>query len=188
MNNADPEPLDQTRLELWFSTEVKCHEGMVRAWLRSRFSSDQDVQDILQDAYLRIWEARKLRPINSPKAYFYATARNLANERFRRNKVLRSVFVDDFDIHSVFDGEEDISEEVAEGEELEILTSAIQHLPRRCRRILTLMKIYGYTQKEVAAELSISVKTVENQCAIGMKKIARFFERYSHETGRRPVK
>jgi len=64
---------------------------------------------------------------------------------------------------------------VARSQELEMLTQAIQSLPTRCRQILTLRKIYGLSQKEVAAELGISEHTVEAQGTIALRKLGEFF-------------
>jgi RNA polymerase sigma-70 factor (ECF subfamily) len=67
---------------------------------------------------------------------------------------------------------------VARAEELQLLTQAIQSLPTRCRQILTLRKIYGRSQKEVAAQLGISEHTVEAQGTIALRKLAEYFERF----------
>jgi RNA polymerase sigma-70 factor (ECF subfamily) len=71
-----------------------------------------------------------------------------------------------------------IPETVARSEEIEILTEAIQSLPERCRQVLTLRKIYGLSQKEIAAQLGIAEHTVEAQTAIGVRKCAAFFARH----------
>ena len=47
----------------------------------------------------------------------------------------------------------------------------IDSLPEKCREIFIKSKIVGKKQKEIAAELNISLKTVENQMAIAYKKI-----------------
>ena len=60
----------------------------------------------------------------------------------------------------------------------EILTKAIQSLPDRCRQVLTLRKIYGLSQKEIAASLGIAEHTVEAQVATGMRRCAIFLARF----------
>ena len=61
--------------------------------------------------------------------------------------------------------------------DLEVLTEAIQSLPDRCRQVLTLRKIYGLSQREIAERLGISEHTVEAQVANGMKRVAEFFRK-----------
>jgi RNA polymerase sigma-70 factor (ECF subfamily) len=62
-----------------------------------------------------------------------------------------------------------------------MLTQAIQSLPTRCRQVLTLRKIYGLPQKEVAAQLGISENTVEAQGVIGLRKLTEYFERIERQ-------
>ncbi len=69
----------------------------------------------------------------------------------------------------------DITEAVARNQELELLRCAIQALPTRCRQVLTLRKIYGFSQRETAAELGIAEHTVEIHTAVGTKKINVYF-------------
>ena len=70
----------------------------------------------------------------------------------------------------LLDAGEDIVETVARNQELETLTIAIQSLPKSCRRIFTLCKVYGMTPKEIAAELGLSLPSVYTQLAIGVDK------------------
>ena len=62
----------------------------------------------------------------------------------------------EFDLEGVLDESADVPQAVARAQELELLSHAIQSLPTRCRQIITLRKIYGLSQREVAAELGIS--------------------------------
>jgi RNA polymerase sigma-70 factor (ECF subfamily) len=69
---------------------------------------------------------------------------------------------------------------VARAEDLALLIKAIQALPDRCRQIVTLRKIYGLSQREVADRLGISEHTVEAQGAIGLRKCIEFFRRHGY--------
>jgi RNA polymerase sigma factor (sigma-70 family) len=166
----------------WFSEQVQPHEGMLRAWLRSRFPGESEIDDIIQEAYARVLEARATTAIASPKAFLFATARNLALGRLRRQHVVDGQNgLTEFDIESVLDESADVPQAVARAQELEMLTHAIQSLPARCRQVLTLRKIYGLSQKEVAAQLGITENTVEAQGVIGLRKLAEYFERIERQ-------
>jgi RNA polymerase sigma factor (sigma-70 family) len=169
-------PIDSEQFR-WFAAHVQPHEAVLRAWLKSRFPADCDIDDIIQEAYLRVLQARESTAIESPKAFLFATARNLALGRVRHLKVTRIDPLAEIDAQGVLDEAADIPQAVARAQELELLTQAIQSLPTRCRQILTLRKIYGMSQKEVAAQLGISEHTVEAQGGIGLRKLAEFFER-----------
>lgn len=166
----------------WFSEEVQRHEPMLRAWLRSRFPGGGEVDDIVQEAYLRVLQSWAKCEIRFPKAFLFATARNLALGRMRHDRVSNEVSLAEIHELDILDDSAGVSEMVGHAEELELLTAAIQSLPTCCRRIITLRKIYGLSQKEIAAQLGIAEHTVEAQGTIGLRKIANYFERFDRQT------
>jgi len=177
-----PQDSEQAR---WFAEHVQPHEPMLRAWLRGQFYKAGDVDDLVQEAYIRMLQAREVQPIGSPKAYLFATARNLALGRLRHLKVEGDFALAENVLSRVYDESTDVAQEVARAQELELLTHAIQSLPNRCRQVITLRRIYGLSQKEVAAELGIAEHTVEAQSVIGLRKLADYFERLGRPPFRR---
>jgi len=162
----------------WFATELQPHEPMLRAWLRSQFPAGTDIDDIIQEAYIRVLRTRAESAVQAPKALLFATARNLMLMQFRHRQVAREDALTDFELAGIIDDSPDVAAAVSRSQELELLTLAIQSLPARCRQILTLRKIYGLSQKEVAAELGIAEHTVESQGTIALRKLGEFFTRY----------
>lgn len=161
----------------WFAEHLRPHEEMLRAWLRTQFPAVCDIDDIIQEAYLRVLNSHEARGVDSPKAFLFATARNLVLMQLRHRRVERAESLAEMDATSILDESTDIPGEVARAQELQMLTHAIQSLPARCRQILTLRKIYGLSQKEVAAQLGISEHTVEAQGTIALRKLGEYFER-----------
>ena len=171
-------PPDNTDPARWFDAHLHPHEAMLRAWLRGQFPRLGDVDDIVQEAFVRVLQARETQVIESPKAFLFATARNLALDRVRHEKVASDFALAETSLIGVCEESADVADEVARAQELELLTQAIQSLPKRCRQIITLQRIYGLSQKEVAAQLGIAEHTVEAQGTIGLRKLAEFFERF----------
>lgn len=75
---AQPHAPPDSELGQWFSAHVQPHEAMLRAWLSGRFGGQLDVDDIMQEAYVRVLRARTDGELQAPKAFLFATARNLA--------------------------------------------------------------------------------------------------------------
>jgi len=169
----------------WFVDEVQPYAGAVRGWLASRFAALTDVDDVVQEALIRVLRARESGPVLAPKALLFVAARNLALNRLRGWQRERREPLADFDLGGVLDEHEDIRETVARLEEFRVLIEAIQALPERCRQVMTLRRIYGLSQKEVAARLGISEHTVEAQSTIGLDKCAQFFRARGY-VSRRP--
>jgi RNA polymerase sigma factor (sigma-70 family) len=168
----------------WFVDHVQPHETMLRAWLRRRFETQVDIDDIVQEACMRVLQAREQgEPLASPKAFLFATARNLAVDRLRRHEVSRTDFLEEIDSVHVLDERDGIPETLARNQELALLTEAIQSLPARCRQILTLRKLYGLSHREIAARLGLSESTVSNQITIGIEKCTDFFAEHGDGSG-----
>lgn len=178
-------PPQDSEQERWFAEQLQPHEPMLRAWLRSRFNLGAEIDDVVQEAYRCILQARNHGEVRSPKAFLFTTARNLVFSRFRHIKVESIDSLAENDLSGILDDGEGVAETVARAEELEILTKAIQSLPPRCRQVVTLRRIYGLSQREIAARLDISEHTVEAQGVIAVRKIAEYFESVAGPTPRR---
>lgn len=154
---------------------------MLRAWLQSRFREGMDLDDILQEAYLRVLRAHADGHLQSPKAFLFAIARNLALDRLRHRQVARHEPLVKNEQWDVLFDDADVAETVARNQELELLTEAIQSLPDRCRQVFTLRKVYGMSQPDIARKLGISEHTVSAQLTIGVHKCTEFMARFRRE-------
>ncbi len=178
-------PPPDSNLARWFAEEVQPHEPALRAWLRGRFPTLADTDDLVQESYARLLRARETGSIACAKAFLFVTARNLALNQLRHLRYERPDGVAELDASGVLDDSAAIPESVARAEDLQILIHAIQSLPDCCRQVVTLRKIYGLSQKEVAAKLGISEHTVEAQGAIGLRKCIEFFHRHGYRAAAR---
>lgn len=165
------EPSKQTR---WFFEEVHAHQSSLRSYLRRAFPWLHEAEDIVQDTMARTWQAAQERPIKSGKAFLFASARHAALDLGRRHQVVAMDSLEDLAGLSVLDDGPDAAETASRREELAFLAEAIRALPERCRQVLTLRKIYGLPQKEIAARLGISEHTVEVHTANGIHRCAAY--------------
>lgn len=166
---------DQPR---WFIEELLPHEPALRAWLRARFGANCEVDDLVQETFARVLRSADASRIGSAKAFLFATARNLAVDQLRHRQVLTFEPLAEMVESHVVDDRPGVGETVSRRQELELLTAAIHSLPERCRQVLTLRKIYGLSQKEIAAQLGISEHTVEAQVGIGVRRCAEYLARF----------
>ncbi len=176
-------PSDQSR---WFAEEVQPHEPALRGWIQARFSSITDTDDLVQECYVRLLRAHATGSIACPRAFLFVTARNLALNHLRHLRHEQPNVLAEIDASGVVDGSIGIPESLARAEDLQLLIQAIQSLPDRCRQIMTLRKIYGLSQKEVAARLGIAEHTVEAQGSIGLRKCVEYFRQHGYRQGPRP--
>ena len=161
-----------------FIDEVQAHREALRGWLRVRFPSITDTDNLIQESMSRVWRAMATDNVaSSPRALLFATAHNMAIDHVRRERIVRIESVDGVRELPVPEDRPSPADTTARNQELELLTRAIQALPERCRQVLTLRKIYGLSQKQIAARLGISEHTVEAQVANGMRRCAHYLGR-----------
>ncbi len=170
----------------WFAAEVLPHEPVLRAWLRAKFPTLPDTDDLAQEAVARLWRAHAAGTVVCPRAFLFQTARNLALNSLRHRGYTHPAALTETDVSGVLDDAAGVPESVARAEDTQLLIRAIQSLPERCRQVFTLRKIYGLSQKEIAARLGISENTVEVQGAAGIRKCAEFFQRHGDLPPRAP--
>lgn len=177
MPPSDPET---TR---WFSEEVQPHESELRSYLRAKFSAHLDVDDLVQETYARLLEARRHAPLRSAKAYLFATARNAAFDLFRRRRIVAIDGMAEIEQLPVFEDRPGVAESVCHDQELQLLAEAIQSLPERCRRVVTLRKLHGLSHREIAQQLGIAENTVNAQIAIGVLRLRDYLRSHGMTQG-----
>jgi RNA polymerase sigma factor (sigma-70 family) len=162
-----PPVAEQTR---WFSEEVQPHEGALRNFLRRRVSSAADIDDVVQDSYVKILQARSAGEIVSIKAYLFTIARNTAAKVFRKRKIFSATPVSELPSWRVLDREQDVIEAVNHRAQQALIAEAIAELPERCREILLLRIVDDVSRPEIAMRLNIAESTVRTQLARGLEK------------------
>lgn len=159
----------------WFSSEVQPHRDALRSYMLARFPTVRDVDDLVQECLVRVLRAREKGPIALPKALLFATARNLAVDVLRRERVVAFEPIPESAESVEFTDTIDVAEIVSKQQEIALLTEAIQTLPDRCRQVFTLRAAYGLSQREISQRLGISENTVEKQLVKGARRCTAFF-------------
>lgn len=130
------------------------------------FRDKQICEDLVQDLFVHIWQKRKSLRIGSLKPYLYKSIRNRVLMVIRSGKAqpdpavlkhLARTFLPD--------------DALAEKEINLILDESVRKLPRRCREVFQLSRNERLSNKEIALRLNISVKTVEAQIGIALRRL-----------------
>jgi RNA polymerase sigma-70 factor (ECF subfamily) len=167
---------------------MQSHQQALRSWLRARFPWLGEVDDIVQEAVFRLWRRQcneHSTPIKSSKAVLFSIARNAVIDLARHRAVAKTDCVAEMERLPVLDEGADVIQIVAAREELEFLAAVLRDLPARCRQVVTLTKIYGLSEREVAERLSISENTVRTHVVRGMERCTDYLRARGINRGKR---
>lgn len=142
-----------------------------------------EVEDILQEAFLRCYEASNSRCVEHPSSYLLRTAVNLAiNHTASAGQRLGSS-IDPALIDTGLESPFDIEKQAMQRERLAIYCRAVAELPLQCRRAFLLKKVYGLSQQEIAAYMGITESTVEKHVAKGLLHCATRVKEIESDVG-----
>jgi RNA polymerase sigma-70 factor (family 1) len=133
--------------------------------------SREQSEEVVSDVFIHIWEKRKrINSINNLKVYLFIAVKNTAlNYLSRQNKNLTdSVDEAGMEFKSIYFDPEQL---MVTAEMVARIKAAIEELPPKCKLIFKLIKEEELKYRDVAEILNISLKTVESQITIALKKI-----------------
>lgn len=134
------------------------------------FVKDENVaKDIIQDIWITLWQQRSSLEIKSFEGYIFRAVRNGCYKYFRDKKFTTSQL-------NIIDKLPVINEpEIVKSHNLQHvqnrLKKALEELPNRRKRIFELSRLEQYTNEEIANELGISKRSVENQISLAVKAL-----------------
>lgn len=138
---------------------------------------DKDTaEDIVQDQFAYLWENwDRLNSIENISSYLYKAVRN-KTINYLVKKQNHNTHNNLHEVNDLYTESECPSpQELLEKENLEkLLEQALEKLPEKCKNIFVLKRFGELSNKEIAEKLNISVKTVEAQTTIAMKRLKNY--------------
>ncbi len=133
--------------------------------------SREMAEEIVADVFIAVWKKRKdLLQVSNLKWYLYAATRNIALNYLRKYAHKKTLHLDEAYLLAY---EINPEAQLISNEMMRHINMAISELPPQCRHIFKLVKEDGLKYREVAVLLNISIKTVENQVGIALKKLTK---------------
>ena len=154
--------------------------GKLKRYLSRMLRRPEDVEDIAQEAFVRVLEAGSKGEIHYRQAYLFRTARNLALNEMARKSHLLLEYVDDIPELDALVDSHSPEDFVAGQQRFELFCHAVAMLPDQCRQVFVLRKVYGLSQQEVADRLGISISTTEKHLAKGMLRCAEQLQHFEN--------
>lgn len=161
-------------LDSWFGREILVHEESLVRYLARTWRKRDEIHDLRQDIYVRVYEAAaKVRP-SAPKSFLFTTARNLMADRARRGRIVSIEATGDFEVLNVLIDEISPEQRTGARQELQRLAQAFDLLPPKCREVVWMRRVEEFSQRDTADRLHVNEGTIEKHLARGMELLADY--------------
>lgn len=163
--------LDDGQINRWFQREVLPLERLLQMYIKRHWSKLEDIVEIRQDVYEKILIGVKNSgiPLNT-KAYMFTIARNHIINCKKRERIVYFEMFSEED-YAAREFEDSAERHILARDELRHAKAGIEKLPPRCREVLRLRRLEGYSTKEVSEILGVTTDTVSQQLKYGMKAL-----------------
>jgi len=162
--------------ELALQELMSRYKGPLAVSMSRLIKSREDIEELLQELFLRVWRNRGNLDTERYRGYLYKIAENLVYDRLRKAAREKRLSVDYFT--HIIEAYSHIEEGIFGKEMLEVLQRGIQQLPEQRRKVFELCKIEGKSYEEVSQLLSISVSTVNSHITNANASIKAYFKQH----------
>lgn len=158
--------------EIIFDSVFMSHSEYLRNFLYYKSGDLQNAEDIMQDAFGKLWEECAKVPFEKAKSFLFTVANNMFLNQVKRKKVVLKF---EQRVGSSVNVETPLYL-LEEAEFEKRLRNALEALPETQREVFLMSRIDGLKYKEIAERLDISVKAVEkrmHKALVALRKISK---------------
>lgn len=153
---------------LAFNSLFQEYSGRLYRFAYGYLKSEEESEELVQEVFTRIWEKRKkLKSELSFKSYLFTIAFNIIKKHFRRaacsSEYFKTRICEDLDLET--------TKKVTYDSLFHYVSELVNQLPERRKEIFIKSRFEGLSIKEIAEEVKVSHKTVENQLTDALKFI-----------------
>ena len=151
---------------------ARYYKQLIRS-CKQYLKNESDCEDVVHNIFLHLLENRdSLDSISSFSGYVHTLAKNRILDEFKK-----------FDIHSRFaqyilinskESTNQTEDAIIDDDYTKLLNELIESLSPRQKKVLQLSRIHGFTYKEIAEQLQISVTTVQEHATLALEKIKKY--------------
>jgi RNA polymerase sigma-70 factor (family 1) len=165
---------DEQAFTILFNTQ----SDKLAGYLMQLTGSADIAQEILQEAFLRIWKNREnLAGVDHFDNYLFIITRNLALSHFR--KMARDWKLKETMGQTPGANTEDTDKQVRYRRLQQLHLEAINQLPARQKEVYLLSREQGRSHQQIAGELSLAVETVKKHIQLALQSVRQFIKEHT---------
>lgn len=157
------------------------HETFLKRFISRFLTRPQDIEDVVQDTYLKAFNAEQKQQIQQPKAFLFRVAKNAALTELSKKSRQVMHYVEDYQGLEIINDEVSVEDHVLAGEKLDMFCQSALEMTPKCRRVFLMAKVYGMSHKEISAELGIGASAVEKHVARGLEICCAYMRRMAEQ-------
>ena len=149
------------------ATFLEC-SNFLKKFLSRYLRAQQDIEDVVQETYLRAYVAEQRETIEQPKAFLFRVAKNLALTRLSKKSRQITDYIEEAGALVVV-GTAAGSDQVLEAQQcLDLYCEAVAALPEKCRQVFLYRKVHGLSHKDIGQRMGLSISSVEKYLRQGI--------------------
>lgn len=169
--------MEKEKVEALRNGNHKAFEGFfiayfkrVKLFICGIIKSEADAEELAQDVFVKLWTNREAINIEKPLgAYLYTIAKNSALN-FLKHKLIEQSYIENF----LFSNEVATPEDELFAREISLLIEmTVNEMPVQRRKIYMLSREKGVSNGDIAKQLGVSKKTVENQLSLALQELRK---------------
>lgn len=159
-----------------FNTFVNYRSQLVSA-VRGIVSAN-DIDDIVQETFVKSYQAELKKEISFERTYMLKTARNLALNHVAKSSEKLNLSIDDLEPSLPEFNTANLEKQFESKERFLHFCRAINSLSAEVKRVFLLKKVYGLSQRDISQRLELSESTVEKHVAKGLRQCAEYLKSF----------
>lgn len=152
------------------------HNVFLKKYLSRYVKAHSDIDDLLQEVYINAFKAEQIKEIEKPKAFLFRIARNIALNELKKKSTQMTSFIEECQSEVVVETTASLEVDLSAEQSLELYCQAVDNLPNKCKKVYMLCKVHGWTHKEVAEELDITLSCVEKHLRSGLLRCRKYIK------------
>jgi RNA polymerase sigma factor (sigma-70 family) len=165
-------------MKTWLDSFLACRSLLLRRV--ARFVGPHDIEDIVQETFVRSYVASRKQVIRNPRAFMLRTAKNLALNNLNRADSRLNDSMENL-VEEQLAHAETPEQHCQSQEQFLVFCQAVAELPARCRRAFILKKVYGLSYREISLDLGITEATAKKHIVKGMAWTAKYMAERGYE-------
>lgn len=134
----------------------------------------EDSEEIVQEVFVKFWNSRNgIDPNKNVQAYLYTIARNTIFDEYKKR--IKRKAAEDYQLH-ILQPSNNTQETVAYNELEELIAKTLRDLPEKRKLVFELSRYKGLSNKEIAKQMGITVKTVEAHLTLALQEFRAAFK------------